>query len=214
MCDLLPTLHVQLPASLRAPRQVRHLVHACRHRHVDEAISQVAVLLASEIAANAVQHTRSAAIDLTVDCDGRALTVAVGDDDPQPAELVSPGLLTANGRGLRLVDQLSSAWGVRQHPDGKQVWFTTAAGRRPRQPQRADRPPGADRNPGQTQPPRATPPSGSGRRAAKRHNTQVGGWSDAWVWWCACGAGAAEDSYPSQGAALLAARTHIARTRR
>jgi hypothetical protein len=35
------------------------------------------------------------------------------------------------GRGLRLVERLATAWGVRRHADGKTVWCTVRLWRQP-----------------------------------------------------------------------------------
>jgi hypothetical protein len=58
--------------------------------------------------------------------DGR-ISLAVRDGSivlPRPAE---PGVTDAGGRGLRLVRELSDAWGVLPMSDGKVVWTTLNA---------------------------------------------------------------------------------------
>ena len=48
------------------------------------------------------------------------VTVAVADAGPGKPRLRTPD--PGGGRGLLLVDQLSRAWGVSHHDDGKLVW--------------------------------------------------------------------------------------------
>ena len=83
-----------------------------------------AMLLTSELVTNAVLHG-SGMVTVAIECDEQAIAVAVGDEscqeltprqEPEPAE---------GGRGLFLLDQLATAWGVRrnQRGGGKVVWF-------------------------------------------------------------------------------------------
>ena len=79
-------------------------------------------LLASELATNSVVHAESPyevrMLRLTA-----GVRVEVHDADvnlPQPL-LVKAG--RSSGRGLKLVSELSSAWGANLERDGKYVWF-------------------------------------------------------------------------------------------
>ena len=86
-----------------------------------------AVLCVSELVTNALLHGGSAA-EVRVELDAYALTVTVTDhggetadeavDAPQheDVELVS-------GRGLALVEALTSGWGSERTADGTAVWF-------------------------------------------------------------------------------------------
>jgi len=79
-----------------------------------------AVLLTSELVANAVIHAQS---DIEVTIRGeRSLRVQVSDES---SEQLSPVRL-GNGRGLRLVDTLAASWGVNPEGRGKSVWFELA----------------------------------------------------------------------------------------
>ena len=81
------------------------------------------VLLTSEVVTNAVVHAGSE-IELAVECDGGRVRVEVTDGSGEQPVLRFPQPFDTSGRGLGLVDTLSSAWGVRYHPhDGKSVWF-------------------------------------------------------------------------------------------
>lgn len=84
------------------------------------------VLLASELVTNAILHTRSL-ITLRLFADADLVRVEVDDGS---SVLPVPGVLdmtAMSGRGLMLVQQMSSRWGVRPAPDqGKTVWFELA----------------------------------------------------------------------------------------
>jgi anti-sigma regulatory factor (Ser/Thr protein kinase) len=91
----------------------------------------VAVLLVSELVANAVIHGDEgagalAAVTMIVRCSGGELRVEVHDrsrDIPVPASLEVPDD-SETGRGLMLVDTLAAEWGYYLTPGGKAVYFT------------------------------------------------------------------------------------------
>ncbi|MFD0309539.1 ATP-binding protein [Streptomyces sp. NPDC127119] len=93
----------------------------------------VAELLATELVANAVLHTKGPAT-LRVCWSVGVLRIGAWDTDPEPPE--PPGELTAltdaeGGRGLALVHACSDAWGwhplFRYGNQGKYVWCDLAA---------------------------------------------------------------------------------------
>ena len=102
-----------------ARRSLRQLFAAAR---IDSDTSETAVLLATELVTNAVEHGRGAAyLDATVEAG--AIRLEVTDSsivEPRPNTEVSD--LDERGRGLILIDALASRWGVRPRPDGKTVW--------------------------------------------------------------------------------------------
>jgi PAS domain S-box-containing protein len=88
----------------------------------DDAAS-VARLLASELVTNAVLHT-AGEVEMRVRRDGSLVRVSVCDvSGERPVVLSSPDLDSTSGRGLLLVDELSSRWGVEDSGGGKVVWF-------------------------------------------------------------------------------------------
>lgn len=93
-----------------------------------------AVLMADELAANAVLHSRSGrdggmfTVHVEV-CAPAWLTVSVQDE----GGLTPPLLRTSShpgsadgGQGLRIVSALSDAWGVTGDVTGRAVWFRRA----------------------------------------------------------------------------------------
>jgi anti-sigma regulatory factor (Ser/Thr protein kinase) len=89
---------------------------------------EVLVLLASEVATNAVRFARGPTFEVEVRGGSLAgaLSVHVGVTDSSP-ELPEPKPAddsVAHGRGLLLVDALAAHWGVAAIAgDGKTVWF-------------------------------------------------------------------------------------------
>ena len=102
-----------------ARRELRQLLDTAR---IDQDTTDTAVLLATELVTNAVEHGRgSAYLDAAVQ--DRAIRLEVSDSStvvPQPNTAVSE--LDERGRGLLLIQALASRWGVLPRPDGKTVW--------------------------------------------------------------------------------------------
>jgi two-component sensor histidine kinase len=88
-------------------------------------VAHTAELLVSELVTNAVTHG-CGRVRLAIDWRNNGLSVTVSDDEPA-APLVRPErLMSTDGRGMRMIETLASAWGVRAHNEGggKDVWFT------------------------------------------------------------------------------------------
>jgi two-component sensor histidine kinase len=94
---------------------------------VSPAAARTAELLASELVTNAVTHG-CGQVRVLMEYDALGLAVTVSDEESAPP-VVNDALTSATcGRGMRLVDVLSSSWGVipdRPGP-GKGVWFRLA----------------------------------------------------------------------------------------
>jgi len=100
----------------------RHVAGACSH--LGREFHDVAVLLASELVGNAVEHARSDAIHLVVDQRKDRFRVEVHDDLAGRPTAQHVDTLAPRGRGLMLVERLAAEWGVDPSPrGGKQVWF-------------------------------------------------------------------------------------------
>jgi hypothetical protein len=86
-----------------------------------------AVLLTSELAANAVQHTASGqggTFAVTICPRPPAIRICVTDGGaPTGPSITSPGSQAASGRGLAIVNTLAGRWGHHAGPGGRTVWF-------------------------------------------------------------------------------------------
>lgn len=82
------------------------------------------LLLVSEVVTNAVRHAATP-FELTITVDGPQITVGVIDHDRAHQPTVrDPGPHDTSGRGLRIVDELSTSWGTEPMAgDAKRVWF-------------------------------------------------------------------------------------------
>jgi LuxR family maltose regulon positive regulatory protein len=89
-----------------------------------QVLADPAALLASELVALAVVHAR-AALELRVELLGSRLHVAVKDPDPDLLGLLVAKEETDPRLALLVVDQVATAWGVRQDAaGGKTAWCT------------------------------------------------------------------------------------------
>lgn len=117
------------PASVPAARRFLREVLGGEPTELVEA----AELMTSELVANSVRHANSE-FELAISTGGE-IRVEVRDGGEGQPQLLSPTPREPTGRGLRIVDAMSDAWGVQPSPGGKTVWFTLArpgAGGRPR----------------------------------------------------------------------------------
>ena len=113
---------IDLPQSPTSARLARDFVSDRVTEWHLESLLDDALLVTSELATNAVTHADSACrIRLSVSPSALRIDVldrGAGTPEPQPASRTAEG-----GRGLHLVDALSSAWGLEVLPgEGKLVW--------------------------------------------------------------------------------------------
>ncbi|EFL32646.1 regulatory protein [Streptomyces viridochromogenes DSM 40736] len=106
-------------------RQMVAIVLAVWHL---EHLKDDAKILVSELASNATRHATGSIVRLTVTRTARnRVRVAVTDKSRTMPQVLEGDLLAESGRGLRLVDALSSNWGVIPLPWGKSVWEEVTA---------------------------------------------------------------------------------------
>ena len=113
----------------------RHFVaNYLRRWELSELSVEVATLLTSELATNAIVHGEGVRALVVAVADG-VLEVGVTDHGRFTGPL-RPGrnqsrakteFASEHGRGLKLVDSFASAWGTARLSGGKQVWFRLAA---------------------------------------------------------------------------------------
>jgi anti-sigma regulatory factor (Ser/Thr protein kinase) len=119
---------LDLPFDKYAPRAARRFV-AGYSRSLPGELADDAALLVSELVTNAVRHG-GPELTVRVHVEPTALGVAVQDHGtaaPSP-RTGPPDASSPTGRGLLLVDSVSSEWGVTPSdpPPGKTVWFRLA----------------------------------------------------------------------------------------
>jgi anti-sigma regulatory factor (Ser/Thr protein kinase) len=117
------------PASIP---DARNFVAACLTGQSRDAID-VAALLVTELATNAVVHAHGA-FEVRVAVGTSSIRVGVHDHDPRPPEHLPPEPGRIGGWGIHLVDRLAADWGVDPNGSGKCVWFELDAARASRMP--------------------------------------------------------------------------------
>jgi anti-sigma regulatory factor (Ser/Thr protein kinase) len=111
-----------LPPESASVAAARRFVEAtCEDWHCEPA-GWTATQLVSELATNAVLHARTV-FTVQMHRDGEVLRVGVRDGSTVAPKVRGYGSESTTGRGLRLVESLSRAWGVEHSGDGKAVWF-------------------------------------------------------------------------------------------
>ncbi len=90
--------------------------------HCRQETIEIARLLTSELATNALIHAQSAFDVAASESDG-VVHVEITDGSRIRPEPVAPQPLDPHGRGLFLLKELSTEWGVIDTPPGKTVWF-------------------------------------------------------------------------------------------
>jgi anti-sigma regulatory factor (Ser/Thr protein kinase) len=119
-----PTRHDRMMPDPNAPGLARLAVHEFCQQYGVGGDGDAAQLVASELVTNAVVHAHTE-IDLTLRLVGGLLHIAVRDTGPGEARMTDiVDESSPNGRGLRLVDALASAWGSLVPNTGKVVWAT------------------------------------------------------------------------------------------
>jgi anti-sigma regulatory factor (Ser/Thr protein kinase) len=101
----------------------RFVAGICESAHYSELVCETARLLTSEVVSNAVLHgsgDRRIGVTagpelLRVDVHDGSAALPEHSDEPHPDH--------ENGRGVRLLDELATAWGSHVEAVGKTVWF-------------------------------------------------------------------------------------------
>jgi anti-sigma regulatory factor (Ser/Thr protein kinase) len=120
-------LEMTLAAVPAAPGAARQAVRNWfQSRHCGDDATDTAALLVTELVSNAVVHANGPSLWLTVDETATdVLHVAVRDGSqviPRRSPEV-PDVHRTGGRGLFMVDALSTCWGWEPLRTGKLVWF-------------------------------------------------------------------------------------------
>jgi anti-sigma regulatory factor (Ser/Thr protein kinase) len=110
-----------------APRSARRWITAALRtwgQHPD--LLDEAELVVSELATNAIVHARSA-FSVSVRSEGGRVRLSVSDTSPVAPFVRDPGPSAMFGRGMRLIGDVASDWGVDVAAGGKTVWVELRA---------------------------------------------------------------------------------------
>ncbi|OFA50703.1 ATP-binding protein [Streptomyces xinghaiensis] len=111
------------PAGPAALRDARALTRATLGEWRLNAVSDITVLLVSELVTNSLRYA-SGPIGVRMErTPNRTLVVEVSDPLPDPPLTRIAAPEDEGGRGLQLVAGVSHRWGARRGSSGKTVWF-------------------------------------------------------------------------------------------
>lgn len=118
------TRWVCLPMSVDSASRSRAFVREALIAWALRDLVDDAVLLVSELASNVVLHAGTTmVVGASWTPSTRVLRVCVLDDDTDEPVQRHADATATSGRGLEIVDRVSSRWGVIQGVEGKSVWF-------------------------------------------------------------------------------------------
>ncbi|MFC4948171.1 ATP-binding protein [Pseudonocardia sp. GCM10023141] len=114
--------HWHLPPSASAAATVRNRLHVLMTGWgVSEDSCDRAMLIVTELVSNVVDHAHTP-LTVTVRPDGGMLHVHVQDGSALPPALQPLDPLAVRGRGLQMIDALTTRWGWTLEGTGKTVW--------------------------------------------------------------------------------------------
>ena len=119
---------VDIAAGRRSASAARREVAATLSTWGLEQLGADAELVVSELMSNAVIHAPGApSYELQIIRNEASIRVAVSDSSTSEPFIRPPGDGRPGGRGLRIVEALSVAWGHQTTEGGKQVWAELAS---------------------------------------------------------------------------------------
>lgn len=122
-------MHVEgrFPPVAQSVRAARDLVRVALDAVDIEVDREHVVLATSELATNAAIHAAAEPFEVVVDIDSSGVCLAVRDASSEPPIRRELDVTTVGGRGVAVVEALSSSWGVERCGQGKRVWCRFAA---------------------------------------------------------------------------------------
>jgi anti-sigma regulatory factor (Ser/Thr protein kinase) len=117
-----------LPSTPYSVQMARFYIRAALTYHDLGGFTEDAEMVASELVTNAIKHAGAVKFGLEVMrlADHGAVAVIVTDPSPQPPVKRDPPAGAEHGRGLNIVDALSTSWGWQPEDPGKAVYAILA----------------------------------------------------------------------------------------
>ena len=119
------TAHATLPGLTSSVPTARRFAEQVLSSWGQPGAGWTAAQVVSELAANCALHARTA-FTVTVTVDDGGIRIEVHDTAPGAVRQRSYSETATTGRGLRMVEQLVTEWGVTAHDTGKTVWVRLA----------------------------------------------------------------------------------------
>ena len=123
-------LSVDLPPEPSSATRARALAREGLEESCSSDTLDTVALLETELVTNAILHARTPLL-LTVETLPDAVRIRVADESNEQPALRHYESDAVTGRGLALVEQLASSWGVEATPSGKAVWCEVPFGEVP-----------------------------------------------------------------------------------
>jgi anti-sigma regulatory factor (Ser/Thr protein kinase) len=115
-------LHWHLESSAATVGRLRHELRDALDRHgVPDDAREVVLIVANELATNAVEHVGSH-VEVVAAFSPASVRIAVSDDSRRGPRLRPWDPRARRGRGLQMVDGLASRWSWSTDGIGKTVW--------------------------------------------------------------------------------------------
>ena len=114
-------LSVDLPPEPSSATRARTLARERLEASCPTDALEIVALLVTELVTNAILHARTPLL-LTLESRPGHVRICVEDESNDQPAVRSYESDAVTGRGLALVEQLASTWGVDTTPSGKVVW--------------------------------------------------------------------------------------------
>jgi anti-sigma regulatory factor (Ser/Thr protein kinase) len=111
---------MEIEPTATAVRNARRLVADAIGQGDDDVVDR-ALLCASELLTNAIEHAEPPAT-LRIVVDDRRVRIEVDDNTVRMPILRHPDVSSIRGRGMLVVKSCSDRWGIVSRPGGKTVW--------------------------------------------------------------------------------------------
>lgn len=118
---------VTLPAAVSSVPTARHFTESILTAWSLSELAWPAMLIVSELAANAALHARGDAFTIRISSGAEGVRLEVSDSSARLPQQRSYADDATTGRGLRLVSSLAQDWGVDPGPSGKTIWVLLRA---------------------------------------------------------------------------------------
>jgi DNA-binding NarL/FixJ family response regulator len=126
--DVVDEASTTFPPEARSASDARRFARETLARWAcPEAASEAVVLLVSELVTNAIIHAKTT-VDVQLSLLSGHLRVEVVDRAPEYIRRRAAADEDQSGRGMALIDTLTTGWGIDERPDGKAVWFEVSTG--------------------------------------------------------------------------------------
>ncbi|MFH8492213.1 ATP-binding protein [Streptomyces longisporoflavus] len=122
------TYTAQLPCTPESVRRARALISSALEAWgVEHVLGDAGRVIVSELMTNVVHHTKTDLAWVAIRRGDHQVHIEVADSSHHTPRTTIANKSAECGRGLLLIDELSSLWGYEKHPWGKVIWVVLRA---------------------------------------------------------------------------------------